>query len=57
MPKSDERYKVPVTCPICKEERMATPSNRFDKSKMKLCKQCTINQRRSNFKVGKAKNE
>ena len=57
MPKSDEKYKVSVTCPVCKEERMATPSNRFDKSKMKLCKQCTINQRRSNFKIGNAKNE
>ena len=52
MPKS--QYKIPVTCPVCKEDRMATPTNRFDKSTSRLCKQCTINQRRNNFKVGKA---
>ena len=52
----NSKYKVPVTCPVCKEERMATPTNKFDKSKMKLCKQCTINQRRNNFKIGKTSN-
>jgi len=50
MPKSDEKYKVLVTCPTCNEERMATPSNRFDKTTKKLCKPCAI-KRRSRFTV------
>ena len=48
------RKKVMVTCPTCKEERLSTPTNRFDKSTVKLCRPCAVKVRKHDFKVGKA---